>query len=337
MPHPMGYSMIDRDIVAEVTASKRITAEQVMVLRRSIYNDGAAELGEVDLLFAIDEAAVDQHPSWCELFVEAVVDYIVEQVEPRGYISAENADWLMQRIGRDGMVKTTTELELLVKVLEKAQSSPERLSAFALAQVKRAVVEGEGPLAGGGSLEPGRVGKDEAQLVRRILYAFGGEGNVAISRAEAEVLFDINDATATAENDPEWSDLFVKAIANFMMAASSYSVPTRADALRREAWLDEPTGGVANIFGRMAAGGLRGFLKAYRGPDAEDGWAARNATADAKIADAEVVNAEEAEWLARRIGRDGTLHANEVALLRFIRDEAPSVHPSLQSLIAKAA
>jgi hypothetical protein len=87
----------------------------------------------------------------------------------------------------------------------------------------------------------------------------------------------------------------------------------------------------------MAAGGLRGFLKAYREPDAEDGWAARNATADAKIADAEVVNAEEAEWLARRIGRDGTLHANEVALLRFIRDEAPSVHPSLQSLIAKAA
>jgi hypothetical protein len=37
------------------------------------------------------------------------------------------------------------------------------------------------------------------------------------------------------------------------------------------------------------------------------------------------------------MGRDGMLHANEKALLRFIREEAPSVHPSLQSLIAKAA
>jgi len=49
------------------------------------------------------------------------------------------------------------------------------------------------------------------------------------------------------------------------------------------------------------------------------------------------VTAEEAEWLARRMGRDGALHQNEKALLRFIRDESPAVHPSLQTLIASAA
>ena len=89
----------------------------------------------------------------------------------------------------------------------------------------------------------------------------------------------------------------------------------------------------------MAAGGLRGMLNAYRQPDAgvEDGWAERNDRMAANVATAEVVTAEEAEWLARRMGRDGVLHDNEKALLRFIRDEAPSVHPSLQSLIAKAA
>jgi hypothetical protein len=327
------------DIVAKVRDSKQVTAEDVLTLRRALYNDGAAEMGEVDLLFAIDEAALNHHPSWCELFVEAVVDYLVEQVEPQGYVSVENAEWLIERIARDGTVKTATELEMLIKVLEKAKSSPERLSAFALSQVKRAVLDGEGPLAGGGMLEPGRVGQSETQLVRRILYAFGGEGNIAITRSEAEVLFDINDATAEADNDPEWGDLFVKAIANCMMAASGYSVPTRKEALRREAWLDAPTGGVADLFGRMAAGGLRGFLKAYRQPDAdiEDAWAARNAEAAARAAEAEVVDAAEAEWLARRIGRDGALHANEAALLRFIRDEAPVIHPSLHSLIAKAA
>lgn len=329
--------MLDRDILAGVTASKRITAEDVLTLRRAIYNDGAAERGEVERLFALDEAAAEHDPSWCELFTEAASDYLVNQVQPEGYISEENAEWLMARIARDGSVKTATELQLLVKILEQAKSSPERLSAFALLQVKKAVVDGEGPLSNGGALEPGRVNRAEVELMRRILYAFGGDGAVAVTRAEAEILFDINDATAQADNDPAWSDLFVKAIANFMMAASGYAVPKREEALRREAWLDAPSGGVADVFSRMAAGGLRGFLNAYRQPGNEDAWADRNARAEAGAAEAEMVTAGEAEWLARRIGRDGALHANEKALLRFIRDEAPSVHPSLQSLIAKAA
>jgi hypothetical protein len=221
--------------------------------------------------------------------------------------------------------------------LEQAKSSPERLAAFALAQVKMAVIAGEGPLAGGRKPEPGRVGCDEAELIRRILYTFGGDGSIAVTRAEAEILFDINDATAQADNDPAWNDLFVKAIANFTMAACGYAVPSRAEALRREAWLDAPSGGPTDFIARMVAGGMSGILKAYRQPDAEEAWADRNAQATMNAAAAEIITADEAEWLARRIGRDGSLHPNEKALLRFIRDEAPSVHPSLQSLIAKAA
>ena len=174
--------------------------------------------------------------------------------------------------------------------------------------------------------------------IRRILFAFGGDGNIAVTRDEAEVLFDINDASATAENDPAWNDLFVKAIANFMMAASGYQAPSRQEALRREDWLDEPSARrLGGFFSRMAAGGLRGALNAYRQPDMEQAWAARNKSMEAAIKSAETISAEEAEWLARRMGRDGTFHENEKALLRFIRDEAPSIHPSLQSLITKAA
>ena len=329
--------MYIRDVVADVLASKRVTAGDVTELRRAIYHDGAAETGEVERLFTIDEAATESDPSWPTLFVEAVTDYLVEQVEPNGYINEANADWLIARIGRDGAVKTATELELLVKVLERAKSSPARLSAFALNQVKKAVLDGEGPLARGGALTPGHIGSPEVQLIRRILYAFGGDGNVAITVSEAEVLFDINDRTVEVEDNPAWSDLFVKAIANCMMAASGYAVPTRQQALRREEWFDSAPGGVGEFFSRIAAGGLRGILDAYQRQGAEQAWAERNARIDAAIANAEVITAGEAEWLSRRIGRDGVLHANEKALLRFIRDEAPSVHPSLKSLIAKAA
>lgn len=325
------------DILREVAETGRITAGHVQALRRSLYNDGVAERGEVERLFAIDEAAEERDEAWNGLFAEAVVDHLVYQMEPAGYVDEANADWLIERIARDGLVRTASEIEVLVKVLEKAERSPERLSAFALRQVKAAVVEGDGPLARGGTLVPGRIGRDEVELVRRILFAFGGHGGVAVSRPEAEVLFDINDETAEADNDPAWSDLFVKAVANCMMAASGYAAPSREEALRRAEWLDAPSGGVGDVFARMAAGGLRGMFDAYRGRSGEDAWAARNARRAAEAAGAEAIGGEEAAWIAGRIGRDGALHENERTLLRFIRDEAPSVHPSLQSLLNKAA
>jgi hypothetical protein len=121
------------------------------------------------------------------------------------------------------------------------------------------------------------------------------------------------------------------------MAASGYVVPPRQVALRREEWLDSANGGVADFFARMVSGGLHGIMESYRLPSSEAAWADRNRQMDAAIAVAEVVNEEEAGWLAHRIGRDGNLHENEKALLRFIRAEAPEVHPALAPLIEKAA
>ena len=330
--------MPSSDILARVRATGKVTADDALEARRVVYaNDGTIDSHEIEALFAIDEAAREADPAWSMLLVEAGTDYIVRQQKPSGHIDEANADWLIARIGMDGIVKTATELELLVKVLEAAQSSSERLVKFALRQVEYAIVDGVGPLANGDELERGRVSRAEADLIRRILYAFGGEAGIAITRSEAEVLFDINDKSVEAENDPAWTDLFVKAITNCIMAASGYLVPPREIALRREEWLDSPNGGVGDFFARMVSGGLRGIMDSYTTPAGEASWAARNERTSAAISAAEIVNEEEAGWLAHRIGRDGTFHENEKALLRFIRAEAPEVHPALAPLIEKAA
>lgn len=318
------------------TASEHLTAETVLGLRRELYRDGRIDAGELERLFALDEAADQRDPEWSAFFVEAVTDFIVDQEEPAGYVSEENARWLVDRIARDGIVKTDSELELLVKVLEKAKSSPERLSAFALHQVRRAVVYGEGPVAKG-VLTRGRVGATEADLIRRVLYAFGGQGNIAVTRAEADVLFAINDATAEADNDPAWTDLFVKALANTLMAASGYQVPSREVALKREEWLSSESAGVGDFFARMASGGLKGILAAYRQPDPDEQWRQRNERFAAASDEAERITEDEAVWLADRIGRDGAIHENEKEVLRFIAQESPGIHPSLMSLIGNAA
>ncbi len=87
----------------------------------------------------------------------------------------------------DGTVKSLSELEALIKCLEAATSAPEALSAYGLRQVAHAVIDGDGPLTGGRRLRKGTIDAADVATLRRILYAFGGSGNAAITRAEADV------------------------------------------------------------------------------------------------------------------------------------------------------
>ena len=87
---------------------------------------------------------------------------------------------------------------------------------------------------------------------------------------------------------------------------------------------------------RMVSGGFAGILEAYTMPTGKGAAAIRNQEKSQEIAAAEIVNQEEADWLAERIGRDGELHENEKALLRFLHEESPSIHPALTPLIEKA-
>ena len=201
-----------------------------------------------------------------------------------------------------------------------------------------AVVDGKGPLMIGGSLVPGLIAKAEVHLLRRILYAFGGDGNIAITRAEAEILFTINEHTATAQNDPEWNDLFVKALANFMMSSSGYEAPKREEALRRDSFFDRADADVGGFFSRMLSGGMRSVLDAYRtSSDIDADWEAANRSKEALARRAEQIDGGEAKWLAERIGRDHILQDNERALLKFIKQVSPSIHPDLQTLLDKVA
>jgi hypothetical protein len=325
--------------VAGLTSKNKITAEDVTMLRREVFADGVVTRGEAEALFALDQTARDKCGEWAPFFVEAVTDYIVHQEKPEGYISEQNADWLVRTVSRDGMVDSRTELELLVHVLEEAKSSPDQLSAYALEQVAHAVIDGKGPMMHGGSLVPGHIAKAEVDLLRRILYAYGGDGNIAISKAEAEVLFRINDRTAAADNDPSWNDLFVKAIANHVMCATGYEPPTREVALRHETFLDESSPALGGFFSRMVSGGFAAILEAYHSPgDIEAEWEARNRAAEALARRAETIDASEAEWLAERVGGgQRPLRDNERALLTLIRHASPQIHPALKPLLDKVA
>jgi hypothetical protein len=321
--------------IAEIAVTGTITADDVLALRRLVYGDGFSSRSDVESLFRLDEACTEKCDEWVDFFVEATTDYLVHQEKPSGHISTDNADWLIGMISRDGVVDSVTELEMLVRVLEKAKSSPEQLSAYALGQVGLAVVEGSGPLSRGRRLQPGVIDRNDVELLRRILFAFGGDGNIAITRAEADVLLKINDRTARAANDPAWNELFVKAIANFVFAASGYEPPSRQEALRHEAFLDNASPDIGGFFSRMVSGGLAGILEAYERPaEVELGWAETNRKREESFAR---VDESEAKWLAEKFGSGRELHENERAVLAFIKQHARAVHPDLKPLLDKVA
>ena len=193
-------------------------------------------------------------------------------------------------------------------------------------------------------LTRGVIGKPEAQLIRRIMYGVGADGQIKISQAEVEVLFDLNDKTAEAENHPEWNDVFVKAVAAHLMMASGYQSISREKALQREEWLDDPDADVAGMlsrtlssFGNLMNGAT--WEDAFQSNEAQmnEAWRRRNREDELENIAAEPVTQSEAKWLADRIGRDGVLHGNEKALLQYLKQEAEHIDPVLEPLLDKVA
>lgn len=321
---------------SEVLARGSIRDADVMALRKAYYEDGLVSQDEADKLFEINDKCPVQDPAWAPFFIEALTDFVVNQAEPEGYVTADNAEWLIMRVSAEGQVSSKVELDLLVSVLDQARWAPVSLIEFCLAQVKRAVLDGSGPLRSDNETPAGAISEGEVELLRRMVYAFGGDGCTAITRKEAEVLFDINDALTIADEDGAWTELFVKAIANVVMAASGYAVPSREEALRREAWLDDREDLLPGaLIKGMAEAGLKGVIGSYRDQTPEERALSRLERQRLEIVTNEVITEGEASWLAERIGRDGEMNETELALWDYLKENAPEVHPELSEAIAR--
>jgi hypothetical protein len=308
--------------------SGTITDVQTLDLRGHIYKDSKISEVEADWLFELNATCTEQQSAFSTLFVEALSDYIVHQTYPDGYITDANAAWLISRIDKDGKLETKNELELLLAVFEKAKSVPETMSAYALDQVRQAIISGEGVTRSGKTLVAGKVDEADIEILRRILYAYGSGGNIGITAAEAEVLFDINDATATADNHPAWPVLFAQAIANYLMMAQGHQAMSREETIRVDKWVDEPQKGVGHFISAMVAG-LRGIYTHAEKPKVDK--------PRFSMTESEQITEFEANWLVERIRRDANLSEAEKAVLAFIREESPNIHPALKPLIEQAA
>ena len=148
-----------------------------------------------------------------------------------------------------------------VGVLEPSKISCSDTAAQALAVVRDGVITGEGPTTRGRVHFSRALDAFDAAWCARILTAAAVE-HQPVSRAEAEALFEINDAAAERRDDGRFDDLLAKAVVHHAASASGLPVPPRTVALSAdtaiESWAPTRAVGVDTEVLEWIASQMRG-------------------------------------------------------------------------------
>jgi hypothetical protein len=154
-----------------------------------------------------------------------------------------------------------------IDTLEPSKISCRNTAALALTVVRDGVITGEGPTTKGRVHFSRALDADDAAWCARILTATAVE-HQPVSRAEAEALFEINDAAAERSDDGIFDDLLAKAVVHHAASASGLPVPPRTVALAPEtaieSWAPTKAVGVNIEVLEWLAGQMRGKRRSNR-------------------------------------------------------------------------
>jgi len=120
-----------------------------------------------------------------------------------------------------------------IGALEPSSISCRDSAAQALGVVRDGVITGEGPTTKGRVHFSRALDALDAAWCASILTAAAVD-HQPVSRAEAEALFEINDAAAERSDEGRFDDLMAKAVVHHAASASGLPVPSRTVALSPE-------------------------------------------------------------------------------------------------------
>ncbi len=305
-------------LAQRVAADGDVTSDEVLALRREGWGDGIITREEAEALFAINNSIEERSEEWCDFFVEAIGEFVLNGTPPRLQCDAEEAEWLIAQVDKDGTVESFVELETIVRIIERAENVPTRLKNYVIAQIEGEVQNGTGPARHGGELSATHISSAEARILRRVVFASGGHGPAAVSRFEAEMLFRLKDATLADDNAPEWDDLFLDGVSNYLKGFALKNAQLDHNRARElQAFVEDNKANVGRFFGQMVreAPNVRNhFGKVFGKRDAAPSFAEQAAAGEA-------VTDHEQEWLDAMIEADSEVDELERRLLARIIEE----------------
>lgn len=325
------------DLVRRLVQVGQISDNDLQALRDAVWTDAEISVDMIDALFILNDRCGPTSAAWIDFFVEAAAHVLLHQTPPPGFLDADGARWLQSRTDREGRVASIGEIELIVSILENAENAPDSLKTYALAQIEATITSGVGPTRDGGSIRPNCIDEVEVRLLRRLIFAGGGEDAVIVGVQEADMLFRIKDAVLRSGNATGWLQLFVQGVANHLMAHSDYRPLSREEAIRLNAEMEINTPSIAGFFNRMLPGEMLGrgtILDAFKAvfPREDDAFSKSPAFDSRRL-----MTADEAAWLKTHIALDGQTDPFEKALMTFIIDEMGSLPAPLADLNRRRA
>ena len=307
------------EIAKAAAADGRVDLQEILALRRQGWGDGIITREEAEAIFAMNNVIDERSEEWTDFFVEAIVEFVLNGSEPKRMCDDGEARWLIGQIDHDGVVDSLAELETIVRVVEKAENVPLVLKNYVIEQIEKEVLTGTGPTRCGGELSDAHITSAEAKILRRVVFAAGGHGPAAVSQPEAEMLFRLKDATLAEENAPEWDQLFLDGVANYLQGfAFKNAQLDHSRSKELETFMNDRESNVGRFVGRMVREMPRAhnhFGKVFgkkktTGPSFED-----QAAAGAAITDIEQ------RWLDSMIESDGEVDDLERRLLARLIEE----------------
>ncbi|MCK8778721.1 hypothetical protein M0654_01875 [Rhizobium sp. NTR19] len=210
-----------------IAGANRISTDEILLLRKYTFPDGVRTLEDARTLLALAHCCPEASPEWVVFFIESLTRYLVQETPPAGAISEAGARWLMRNISDDGMVTSVLELELLLHVMEVSAEVPDSLSAFALDQMRHAIVSRTGAYAVSRP-DSRSVCIHDLHYLWRILRGALVRGRLMLSSREAAILKAIDRAAPISEHHPAWRE----------MMALVVTLDRPADDLRSDRWLE---------------------------------------------------------------------------------------------------
>ncbi|MBP2445699.1 hypothetical protein [Rhizobium leguminosarum] len=209
-----------------VAGKHRLTAEDIMLLRKHAFPEGIRTSDDVVAMLALNNSCPEKCAAWNAFFVEQLAGFIVHYTYPQGSLDEINVAWIMRMFTTDGVVNSALELELILHIMEMSTDVPGELRALALDQLRVAITDNIGGYKLSRAVDRRGITRQDVDFAMRIFRSVAEGGVIPVSSVEYGVLQQIEQATLPGANHPHWAGIMAA------VQLRDYSEPRRSRWLR---------------------------------------------------------------------------------------------------------
>lgn len=116
------------DLLTAIAEDGVVDEQEVKQLRKRVFADNVVDQAEADFLFELNDAVSGHanHASWADFFVEAITNYLLNDLKSPGEVDEGEAKWLIGHIEKDGNLDEI-EKRLLRALKVQAKALPQGL------------------------------------------------------------------------------------------------------------------------------------------------------------------------------------------------------------------